>query len=510
MPRQSATASLVAAALAFVLLAVLVSTQSRAGCVCLESFGVDTLFILDILSRVSVGETPHVDFTTPIGALPFWAVGRGGGPLPDDFILMQGVFTAFVMGAGAWLALSRLGPFATLTLLCSVAVLGTSLTSSADPGVTMALYYNRWGWIAALVLAVSVAVPPTRPNRPWADGLCFGTLALALLLTKITFFVAVSPLAAIVLLSRRDWVRFTAAAVSFAAGMAIVALLAGTEFWPAYLDDLIWVATNPIRLTPGVSAADILSAPEVWAAAAAVLLAFRFRGPATGTLALLAAGAALFIQLQNFGAAPLWTIGAVTLSLVLVKIARSKVESLSWGAAAIVFGGFALLQLTPMVLGTIRTVDTAKSDAFVPMLPGVARLDGLRVPAFHIGPIVRSPSSDGAPVPIQSESCLVTGGYIGHLTDVAETLAHVPGPVFVADAQSPYWMVNGQPPLPGAAPWNYASLKGLEHATHIAVPTCAFKPSYQRALLRRIDTEGLLLEEVYRTEAATLYSFRRP
>ena len=123
VPRQSPAASLAAAALAFVLLALLVSTQSRAGCVCLESFGVDTLFILDILSRVSVGETPHVDFTTPIGALPFWAVGRGGGPLPADFILMQGVFTAFVMGAGAWLAVARLGPFATLTLLCSVAVL---------------------------------------------------------------------------------------------------------------------------------------------------------------------------------------------------------------------------------------------------------------------------------------------------------------------------------------------------------------------------------------------------
>ena len=500
-----------AASAAYLLLSALVTAQLRAGCICLEVFGVDTLFVLDILSRVSAGETPHLDFVTPIGALPFLAVGRGGGPLPHDFIVMQAAYTAGVMALGTWLSLSRLGTLGTAVLLGAVAVLGSSLTSSADPGVTMALYYNRWAWIVALVLVVAVAVPPIRRVYPVTDGICVALLGLALLLTKITFFVAAGPLALLFLAARGAWRMLLTALIAFLLGIALIAALLGPSFWWAYLGDLVWVATNPIRLTPGVSPGAVLLTAEALALAVFALLVLRFRGIGTALAVCATGAAALFVQLQNFGAAPLWTIGVAAVALAWRERATAdRAETLAWSGSAAVFAILSVLQLSPMVLGTLRNLDTSRSAAVVPMLPEVAWFDGLRVPGFHISPIVRSPRSDGQPVPLQPESCLVTDGYVGHLREVAETLAHVPGPVFVVDAQSPYWMVNGQPPLPGAAPWNYASLKGLQNATHIAVPTCAYKPSYQRALLRLLAEENLSLVPVHATEAATLYSFRLP
>ena len=63
----------------------------------------DVLHLLDIIGRMLVGQVPHQDFLTPIGALAFypivWSVGDSGGIAQGYAVAQVGVLLAIAPAA---------------------------------------------------------------------------------------------------------------------------------------------------------------------------------------------------------------------------------------------------------------------------------------------------------------------------------------------------------------------------------------------------------------------------
>ena len=148
----------------------------------------DWIALLDAAYRLDHGQTPHVDFSAPVGALPLllaWAAthlaeaGRA-------FWTMQGLqwfclapFAAFVMQAQplAWRKLAVLAGFSA-PLLIPYVIDADVLPEFNGNGI-----YNRFCTAGLFLLFAALATPK---RRDWAWSLWFAGLLLLLAFTKIT------------------------------------------------------------------------------------------------------------------------------------------------------------------------------------------------------------------------------------------------------------------------------------------------------------------------------------
>jgi len=270
---------------------------ASAHCPRLNSMVWDVSTLLDGGYRVLLGQRPHVDFYSPIGA--FCLLLLAGG------IKMAGLASAFAsvhavmliaLVAWAW-ALLRSRTSAVLAGIISfwVGVLAVTPRSLGfpPPMITYSMQYNRWGWALLSIACIELFLPRLDGVVRIRAGASTGLVAGLLLFLKPNYFAGIV-LAILVrlLVSRFNWRWATGVAGGFLA-------VAAAGFWylqfnfGAYLADLRLLASvqtlsTRIATIIQLSAANI---PDLWFLGGALLIAapcVRRAGPSPGRMLQIA------------------------------------------------------------------------------------------------------------------------------------------------------------------------------------------------------------------------------
>ncbi|MCB1368616.1 MAG: hypothetical protein KDK00_12680 [Rhodobacteraceae bacterium] len=493
----------------------------------------DALHLLQIVLRMAGGEVPHVDFTTPVGALAFapvaWLIGLGVGA---GKAMMGGMLLValFLLPAIWWVGYSRLsGPVAWLfgafvIVLCTALVYG-----GGDQAASISMYYNRWAWAVALLLLVVAVVPSARRN-PGADGVLLGLGLVFLALSKITFFVAFLPGILLALILRRAIATTLIGLVAAAVAVLLVTLILGLGFWAAYVNDLATISRAGIRGFPGQTLPYLLVGPAFLAAnlclLAGIVLLRQSGRAAEGLLLLIFAPAFVYVTYQNWGNDPKWLIGLAVL-LMALRPDRAMNNTFGWdirrsmGVVALVSLVLILPSVVNLSLANLRHARMSASGYFQ-VLPGAQNADlamqakrmlaPSRRTAFNLADPAMRAMADAA-VTWQDDvlfgqplaTCKLESGLVGVLIQMARDLDALPGTsgrsVLMADTFSNLWMFGATIPLPGGAPWYYGGEAGLERADFILVPTCPATPMARTGILTALaERRDLTLSEVMRND----------
>ncbi len=533
------------AGLAAILLAAIAAMVGAAllkGALLIGQHEGDTLHFLDMVTRMVAGERPHVDFSTPIGFLavaPVAVIASAGIGAGKSFILAQLVVALVLLPAilraavsrfvGAWQAAFGL---AVVVLCCALVYGGTG------DALSISMHYNRWGWAVGYVVLALSLLPPKGAPRPVLDGALIGAGMAALALTKITFLVGFAAPVALAFMLNRDGRGFLAALVAAVVVLAAPMLWAGPGLLPSYIGDLLDVVRSNSRQYPGLSLAQVVAAPLLIGAslvlmAAVVVLrrsaigqsdavaAARMRA---GLLVLTLAPGLIYITYQNFGNDPLWLF---LLGLMLFAWQPGPAETAD--AARRLRPAFLILGTVAFSLGLGSMVNLATSPfrhlavdeaETAPLVPGLAMADDL------LGYSLRLYQTD-ARVALESDenrlgrwpdladrdppglvndelidTCSLEAGLTAWYVTVAQDLEQAGfggRAIFVADVINPLALYGGFRPLPGAAPWHYSGLPGLEGADVILVPRCAIAPHVRADILTTLAKSGAPLRELRRT-----------
>lgn len=485
----------------------------------------DTLHVLDGAMRLAEGARPHLDFSTPLGLIAFGlpALLLAAGLGPGLALLLSNLAVAALLVPGlVHLRATRTGPWAGLVLaLWCLGEAAALVYDSTQVTVSFALHYNRWCWAAYTLLLVLLLFPARdgREDRP-ADGLLLGAGLAFLALTKVTYFAALALPAALWLLGGGRWRALVATlATGLAAAAAVTAWAGGLGIWRAYLADLLLVANSPGRSRPGMSLAEILSAPVAvggtFVLLAAIILIRLSGQKARGLLLLAAAPGMVYVTYQNWGNAPVWLVG---LALLLADARRTCPPERRIGGLAVrpVLGGLAVMaatqilpQVANMVASPFRHLGAARDDLVAPLTPG--GWDDLRFLAERSA-VIKAEIPLGTPEPpagaLQARfeqlpvtfagrdfpPCGAKQGLIAQMGLRARSLAALPevagGAFLTADVINVTWMFTGGRPLPGGSPWYYGGDKGLAEARFLVVPLCPLSPLARGLMLEAVARSG--------------------
>lgn len=161
----------------------------------------DSAFLLDGGWRLLGGQRPHVDFYSPLGAVPLLVVALGmlvAGPRGAALTYGPAIIFPWITLAAWWIARRRLPA---LPAIIFGSMVGFTLVATHYPGhpfhdTTYAAQYNRLGGALLAVLLLQVLLPPRSADSDSGsagaaivlEGLCAGTILGLLLFTKITYF----------------------------------------------------------------------------------------------------------------------------------------------------------------------------------------------------------------------------------------------------------------------------------------------------------------------------------
>lgn len=479
-----------------------------------DDFPADAAFIIDIILRISAGQVPHVDFTLHLGALPYVMAGLADAPTPiEGFFIAQTLFTGVCLAIGLWVWWTRLGALSGPLLLVFILILGQTVSLPTRPDVTLAVFYNRWGWVLTLLFACQTLLPSR--SRDWRtfDGAVTGLLGFCLFATKITFFVGILPAAILCNALRGQWREMLWGFFTFAA-LVLVVFVAEPALWPGYLENMAWAASNPLRPKAGGDMIGLLTGAAFWGYTAVIaiflLLALRSRGVTEALWLTLAAIGFYFIQYQNFGNAPFWLLFLAIFAMVQAGQSddgRWNVTRAAWALLSAAYVLYAVTLLLPMVYGMLQYGPRMEAKMRTPFPPEGPIVTGVRFPPADIGPIVSENTlTFEEPTPYTGDpECRFISGWAGSFLAIAETLKDLPGPAFITDSISPHWYLVGVEPVRGLALWNYGSVRGIENTDFVIVPKCALKPDFKREILREIDRTGEVLTPFLETEHAMVY-----
>lgn len=497
---------------------------------------VDLIQTLDIAERLVDGLRPHIDFMTPLGVLSFLPISvfleRGYGP-GHAYLLAQALVTAVLLPGIWWVGISRLSGRVRVLFGVGMVALGTALIfGAANPSITGAMYYNRWAWIVAMMVVLVLMVPArTGWRAPWLDGVLLGLCGAALVLTKLTFVVALAPFVLLVLIRDRRGAEFFVALLVFLLCLgAATAWMGGFGFWIAYFEDLLAVSQLSARSFPGKPLSDLLASPEALPRTVlllAVIVLWRRTGRAADGLALFVlAPGLIYITYQNWGNDPKWLFLLAVLLLSLPVSASAKpLFGVPAPVAPKLLAAAALLLFAPsminIVTSHVRHMGT-ESSAYSALFPGLERADievetartyspkaDITIEGDFLAPPT-DPDSTEAPEPPQRvlgevlPDCTLRFGLIGWTRRAVAQLGAfeeaVGKPVLNADNNAQLWMFGPFERLDGMAPWYYGTRAGFEPATHVLVPFCPVSTWSRGRKLEVIEEMGWTLEEVGRTD----------
>lgn len=201
----------------------------------------DIFVLFDAMWRASLGQTPHIDFHTPIGQAYYWPFRLLGAFGDHDAltVIHAHVLVGALLAAGILLTLQRrLSP--PLLFAASLTLLALAMTPrDIDHGITGYSWlapYNRWSWAILMLVAMIAALPPAS-RRFWADGIVLGLAIGLLFYVKLTFFVAALALLAGGLALRQLALRPILIAFGVGCAMALIVELSWHNN-AAYLADI--------------------------------------------------------------------------------------------------------------------------------------------------------------------------------------------------------------------------------------------------------------------------------
>lgn len=528
MERQS---SIMLAGGLIALLIVLVGASLAPGALYIGKHEGDTLHLLQILFRMEQGQTPHLDFMTPIGIMAFAPISlfiKAGFGVGTSLILGQALMGALALPAIFWVASTRFSGAWAAAFGAVVLVLFVGLVhGTIEPSVSMSMHYNRWAWGGSFLALAAALLPANTRSHPVIDGVVIG-LALSLMaLTKVTYFAAFA-LPIIVALMGRGALRSLGVAV--ATGVAVILLVTGlmtVEFWMAWLNDLRTVSGGVVRPQPGLALSAVIGAPSHLAGTVVLILSVillrQGERPLEGMVLLLLVPGFLYVTWQNWGNDPQWLMLLGFFMFALVPD-RELHNVLGWNVTAgIPLAGMAAIALSAasfinMAWSPLRHLNVDHAT-YAPLLEGRAPHDDLYVAdirnkdawaSLHMGleggsDVVETVSINDEDLPI----CNLDLGMGQWYRTIAQRLADsgmAEGQgIFTADVLNAFWLFGAGQPLEGGAPWYYGGLTGFENADLVLVPLCPVAARVRKLMLIEMEERGTELVEVDRNDLYILY-----
>jgi hypothetical protein len=493
----------------------------------------DTLHMAEIVSRMAVGQLPHIDFMSPIGALAFAPIAlfKANGIGIGMSVLWSQILVALAFLLPTfWIAISRFprqlaAPFGFVVLALILAL----VHGEAESGVSISMHYNRWAWAAAyLAIPAALFVPQYARNSVF-DGIIIGLMLSVMAMIKVTYFVAFAPVIVIALLLTGQVRAF---GVAILTGLGIVAILTawlGIGFWWAYVADLQTVAGSENRSAPGLPLNSILSAPAYLggsiAAIAGVIFLRRAGANIAGLILLLLIPGFIYVTYQNFGNDPQWLLlmafillanrpeqgddRALITGVALMSIAFATPSFLNLAYSPFRHFNANVERFTPLISNTAEMSDIYTLTARAIRVDATVALDAEGQPYAAWQEL----SDRDAPVSFKGEvfaNCSIESGITAFFTEISNDLTEAGyqgAKLFAADLLNSYWLYGEFEPLTGGAPWYYGGLSGFDDAEYLIVPLCPLSAMTRDLILAEITEAGAdtSLTEVRRTPIYVLY-----
>lgn len=496
----------------------------------------DVLHLLAILFRMELGQIPHVDFMTPIGAFAFLPIhgfiARGFGvdqaihlgQTAVGLVLLPMIWwTCWTRFSGVWAYVFGLA----CIFFCLALVHGQTIDA-----VSISMHYNRWAWALAYIAVALAVLSPRGSAFPTLDGAIIGLCVAGLLMIKVTYVVGLAPVILAGLLLRHNRTALIAAVLAGLGVALAVTLWGGFGFWSAYLGDLLTVTRSEVRPNPSLDLVGTLVTPAYFggtvAALAAVILLRQGGAEQGGLLTFILLPGLAYITYQNFANDPQWLVLLALIVLTLLPETKEDApqrRSLPFVAAVLL--AFAAPIFINLGYSPIRHA-LVNTEGHAPFLPNAARHRGLQTASIRANQIdgvipLDGPGSNlevyadlverAEPTVFQGEilpQCEVVVGLPGWMDGVAqdiEAAGYANGErIFVADIFASHWMFNSQAPLVNGSPWYYGGLPGLDSADHLLVPLCPALPPVRGILIELLNDSGKTFSEVHRSPLYIMYS----
>ncbi len=486
----------------------------------------DTLHLIQIVTRMANGDLPHLDFMTPIGIgalAPISVLMQAGLDLGPAILWAQLLIAALLLVPLGRAGTSRLSlPVAlALGLVCLLMATGV-VHGGTDTKLSISMHYNRWAWAISFVVLV-LAILPARSEHPVLDGALIGLGMAALLLIKVTYFVALVPAVLLALITLAPRRALWAALISGLTVALLLTLFLGLGFWFAYMADLQAVAGSSVRAAPGATLAQILLAPSHFFGTllgiAGVMLLRRGRDDRRATVMALLFVGALYITYQNFGNDPLWLL---IWALLLWQLRPTDAAVARWALPITLVAGMSLALIAPVALNILSSplrMPTQPKAVFTTLLPApetrvYAVAARMRSGEIRL-PYLAQTANENPQKFMQSDlpDCTLSGGLIGWLETISDQLRQAglgqQHSLFVADLFNGHWLYGGFKALHGGAPWYYGGLPGIDAADYLLVPLCPVDQGARQQILSAVSERGLQLELKQETQLYRLYDIQR-
>ncbi|MGH1331445.1 MAG: hypothetical protein ACRBBK_11225 [Paracoccaceae bacterium] len=493
----------------------------------------DVLHLMEMLARMDLGQAPHLDFATPIGAFAFLPIvflqklGLGMGmAIVASQVLVALILAPFIW----WAATSRLKGWVAYLFGASCIILVMALVHGlAKTGISVSMHYNRWAWGYAYVAILLALLPSLGARRPGVDGAIIGIMMAAMALTKMTYFVAFAPVVALVLILRKAW-RSLGFGVFFGLLVAVIVTgFYGVDFWAAYANDLIYVATSDIRAAPGLPFLMILSSPQYLVGTvlvfASVILLRKGGHGVPGLALLLLAPSFFYVTYQNFGNDPQWLMLMAVLLLALPAKNEAPTGQIHMAQMVAIVAVFtlALPSMINLAASPFRHFANDRAD-FVPVVAAfedvqvitdrMNRIDAkvaLEESMPSLLPYVDKEARD-EPTVFRGETlpwCQTMLGFGAMQEAVATELRDQAGlgpedGLYVTDINGPTWLFGPFRPTLKAAPWNYGGAPGIRDADYVLIPLCPIAAELRGLSLAAMEERAVPMHEVYRSELLIL------
>ncbi|MBR1187570.1 hypothetical protein [Bradyrhizobium sp. AUGA SZCCT0160] len=199
----------------------------------------DFVFILDGAYRIGHGQIPHVDFSSPIGALTLYLTHFAERLFPggQPFIGLHALAWLMVVPPFAVIASRIQSPWgfaASFAVLAVVVLVPYTLDSTMLSEISYFATYNRFATAILFLAALWYVLPKAR-----GDGVLLGYLLTALIFIKITAAIAMLGLVVTAVLLGRARAAALFAMLFVAAALAGLVELATGGLVSGYLHDIV-------------------------------------------------------------------------------------------------------------------------------------------------------------------------------------------------------------------------------------------------------------------------------
>jgi len=481
----------------------------------------DTLHLMEIVFRMAEGQTPHVDFMTPIGALAVWPIVvlvKLGAGIGMAVIWSQVIAAVVFLPMVIWTAWTRLSPWVGALFGLFVMVLLLALVhGEAERSISISMHYNRLAWAAAFVAIVTALMPSERGHKAGIDGLIIGIMMATMVMIKVTYFISFAPPIVVALLLTKQTRALLVAVVTGVLIAGVITALNGVGYWFAYVGDLLTVTGSEIRSAPDAPLKVVLGAPAYLGGSMAVIVGVIFLRQAAvqtgGLVLMLLVPGFFYVTFQNYGNDPQWLLLVGVLLLALKGQAAEVVNGWGWNMrdALGILAAICLALTAPsffnLAYSPFRHMALEVAD-YTPLLPRggvhtdllsenirVNRVDAQVALDGEIGLLSVYEDRDPAPV-LMDETFPICSIGIG-MSRAIDVIARDIEEAGLASGKSLF---------------AYGGVPGLEDADYVMVPLC---PVVQRVQSQVIDAVSELIEageleltEIRRTELYVLYEKR--